>query len=157
MSWDLFFLGKEQDQLTRGGGDPAMRFGMACEPLCLAGHEPNVPQPEDGADASGAFYMLTDLSLATAQTATATRKPSPYQGHQLSRPGQPSSQGKSCAGRRQHPGQPQSCRPRHSLLCVLTFPGLSSQGNPKGKVLHHRDARPLLQQATQAPAAGKPS
>lgn len=37
MSWDQFFLGKEQDQLTRGEGDPAMRYGMASslpQPLC---------------------------------------------------------------------------------------------------------------------------
>lgn len=36
MSWDQFFLGKEQDQLTGGGSDPATRYGLAyCPPELL--------------------------------------------------------------------------------------------------------------------------
>lgn len=145
MSWDPLFLGKEQNQLTRGGGDPAMRCGVACSPRAPLPHRARAQRSPARAwsrHLRGILHAYRPV-LGNSPDSNSHHKPSPSD-QATSSPGQPSSQGKRCAGRQQRPEPPQSSRPRHLLLCVLTFPGLGSQGNPRGKVLHQRDAQPVL-------------
>ena len=145
MSWDQFFLGKEQDQLTRGGRDPAMRYRMASslpEPLCpcraRAQRSPARASAQDRADASWLFYTFTCPSLATAQAIPATYKPSPPScwGHQLPRqlvePGHPSSKGKHCAGEEAVPRATTDLLSKALSALCLNFPRSQLSGEPQG-------------------------